>query len=132
MPNVEFTGTVPDMRPYLSAATLAVVPLRIGSGTRLKILESGAASKAVVSTTVGAEGLDMKTGDDLLIADTPADFADAVSNLLRDPARRAKLAANCRRKVVENYSQSAITKRVGEVLDIVAGSGQSVGRARAD
>ncbi len=128
--NVEFTGTVPDMRPYLSAATLAVVPLRIGSGTRLKILESGAANKAVVSTSVGAEGLDMKSGEELLIADTPKDFAAAVSSLLTNPSARARLAEKCRRRVVENYSQSAITKRVREVLDSVTGITQS--RAGAD
>ena len=72
------TGRVPEIKPYFAEATVFVVPLRIGSGTRLKILEALAMGKAVVSTSVGAEGLALKNGEEILIADAPTAFANAV------------------------------------------------------
>lgn len=94
---------VPDTRPYLARAALVVVPIRIGGGTRLKILEAMAAGRCVVSTTVGAEGLDVRDGEHLSIADDPADFARAVVSLLRDPARRQALAHAARALVEAEY-----------------------------
>ncbi|HYV84809.1 MAG TPA: glycosyltransferase [Patescibacteria group bacterium] len=88
---VGVTGTVPDVRPYLAPAALCVVPLRVGGGTRLKIFEALAMGKAVVSTSVGAEGLPLVDGVHYLRADAPANFARAVVLLLRDPERRAAL-----------------------------------------
>lgn len=89
-PNVTFTGWVNDVRPYLARANAVVVPLRAGSGTRLKIIEALAMGTGVVSTSVGCEGLDVASGRELLIADTPDAFADAVVKLIDDPdlARR--------------------------------------------
>ena len=81
---VQVTGTVPSVHEYLREATVVVVPLRIGGGTRLKIFEAMAMGKAVVSTSIGAEGLDVERGHDLMIADDPSDFADCVLRLLRD------------------------------------------------
>ena len=79
------TGRVPEIKPYFAEATVFVVPLRIGSGTRLKILEALAMSKAIVSTSIGAEGLDLKDGAEIFIADEPTVFANAVTRLLKGP-----------------------------------------------
>jgi len=86
--DVTVTGTVPDVRPFMAAASVYVVPLRIGGGTRLKIFEALAMGKAVVSTTIGAEGLPLTEGLHIVRADSAADFAAAVLALLRDPVRR--------------------------------------------
>lgn len=88
--SVQVTGTVASVDEYLCNATLVVVPLRIGGGTRLKIFEAMARGKAVISTTIGAEGLDVQDGRDLVLADSPTAFADAVRRLLRDGALRHK------------------------------------------
>ncbi len=84
-PQIEFTGFVSDLRPHLAAAAAVVVPLRLGGGTRLKIVEAMAMGKAVVSTTLGAEGIEAVPGRDILIEDQPAAFADAVKRLLAEP-----------------------------------------------
>ncbi|MGI9185749.1 MAG: glycosyltransferase family 4 protein [Solirubrobacteraceae bacterium] len=101
---VSVTGTVPDVRPYVHEAEVVVVPLRIGGGTRLKIFEALAMEKAVVSTTVGAEGLPLRHGEHLLIADDPASFADRVVSLLRTPALRRQVGAAGRRLVADGHS----------------------------
>lgn len=85
-PDVRVTGTVPDVRPYLASAAVYIVPLRVGGGTRLKILEALAMAKPVVSTTVGCEGLALTPERDLLVADEPDAFAAAVLRLFNDPA----------------------------------------------
>jgi polysaccharide biosynthesis protein PslH len=103
-PDVEFTGTVPDMRPFISRSSVCVVPLRIGSGTRLKILEAAAMAKPIVSTSLGAEGLDFIPGQEIMIADEPQAFAHAVANLLADAPRRCALGQGARRRVEEQYS----------------------------
>ena len=89
--SVEIVGGVKSVIPHLRESPVFVVPLRIGGGTRLKIYEAMAAERAIVSTTVGAEGLDFREGTDLLIADDAPAFADRVIALLRDPARRLAL-----------------------------------------
>ena len=94
--DVTLTGTVDDVRPYIAEATLYVVPLRMGGGTRFKILEAAAMSRAIVSTRLGCEGFPVEHGQELLIADSPRAFADAVVALLRDPARCAQLGAAAR------------------------------------
>ncbi len=98
------TGTVDDVRPYLAEAAVCVVPLRIGGGTRLKIFEALAMAKPVVSTTIGAEGLPVTSGEHLVLADGAEDFARAVVALLRDPARRRALAEAGRALVEERFS----------------------------
>jgi polysaccharide biosynthesis protein PslH len=103
-PAIEFTGTVLDMCPYLAAATVVIVPLRLGGGTRIKILEACAAGKPVVSTILGAEGLGLEAGKHILLADDPAEFAHSVVTLLRDPALRDAIARSARAVVVARFS----------------------------
>jgi glycosyltransferase involved in cell wall biosynthesis len=103
---------VPEVAPYVQRATLSIVPLRVGGGTRLKILESLALGTPVVSTKVGAEGLDLEQGRHLLLADEPGLFADEVVRLLTDPALRQRMADEGRERVRELYLWSAIRKQV--------------------
>lgn len=95
-PGIQVTGSVDDVRPYYSSATVFVVPLRLGGGTRLKIIEAMAMGLPVVSTSVGAEGLDLRDGQDILLANDPISFADATVRLLTDPGLRQHLAQNAR------------------------------------
>ena len=105
-PRVELTGFVPDLRPHLAAAAAVVVPLRLGGGTRLKIVEAMAMGKAIVSTTLGAEGIEAVPGRDLLVEDQPAAFADAVNRLLAEPGLAARIGQSARQLAVERYAWS--------------------------
>jgi len=125
MPGVNLTGTVPDMRPYLEDAALCVVPLRIGSGTRLKILESAAAGKAIVSTRLGAEGLDFVDGKEIVLADSPEDFSAAVVGLLQSEPKRRALAVAARKRVAEKYSYSNLRQTLVCALSSIGGSAPS-------
>jgi glycosyltransferase involved in cell wall biosynthesis len=104
---VEVTGTVPDVIPHLAQAHIMAVPLDAGGGTRLKILEAFAAGLPVVSTPVGAEGLDVIHGRDIWLA-TRARFAEGVVQLLKDQQRAAVLAGHARQLVIDRYDWSAI------------------------
>jgi len=106
-PSVELTGFVPDLRPHLAAAAAVVVPLRQGGGTRLKIVEAMAMGKAIVSTTLGAEGIEAVPGRDLLIEDDPRAFADAVNRLLAKPDLATSMGRSGRKLAVERYAWSA-------------------------
>jgi polysaccharide biosynthesis protein PslH len=112
VPALEFTGTLPDLRPVIAKAGVCIVPLRIGSGTRLKILEGGAMGKAIVSTTIGAEGLDFVPGKEILIADDPPVFARSVIEVLRDPARRKALGEAARKRVLQDYDFAALDRSI--------------------
>ena len=105
LPSVTVTGTVPDVRPYYGGALAAIVPLRTGGGTRLKILEAMAAGVAVVSTPLGAEGLAVTPGQDILLADPDdsAAWVDRLLLLLQSPGRRLQLAAAGQRLVKSRY-----------------------------
>lgn len=105
---VHLSGYVDDVRVPVARAAVCVVPLRDGSGTRLKILEAMALGTPVVATSKGAEGLDVVDGTHLLVADTPEAFAHATTRLLQDPNLCATLAANARRLVEENYDWQQI------------------------
>jgi glycosyltransferase involved in cell wall biosynthesis len=107
---VTIVGPVDDLRPFLSRAAVVIVPLRLGSGTRLKILESWAMARPVVSTSLGAEGLESVAGQHLLIADDPAEFASAVVRILSEPELAAKLGAAGRALVSESYSWQGTAK----------------------
>jgi len=111
-PGLEVTGTVDDVRPYIARAEVYLVPLGFGGGTRLKILEAFAMGKAVVSTTLGCEGIACRHGEHLLIADSPEDFAAAVLRLLAHPELRLQLAANAMGLVQEKYSWDSIGSRL--------------------
>jgi sugar transferase (PEP-CTERM/EpsH1 system associated) len=115
IPGIEVTGWVPDVRPYLAKAAVAIVPIRLGSGTRIKALEAMSMGKAVVSTALGAEGLQVRPGQDIEIADGTEAFAGATITLLRDAARRARMGAQARLTVTGQYSWSAIASRLDEV-----------------
>ena len=104
LPGVTVTGAVPAVQPYLASAAVAVAPLLVGGGTRLKILEALAMGRAVVTTSVGCEGLAVEDGRHLLVADDPAAFADAVIALLGDAERRAALGAAGRALVEDRYT----------------------------
>jgi len=104
---IEVTGRVDDVRPHIAAGAVYIVPLRIGGGTRLKIFEAMAMGKAVVSTTVGAEGLPVTHGHDILIADEPARFAQAVVHMIRSVDARRRIESAARRLVVEKHDWSA-------------------------
>jgi polysaccharide biosynthesis protein PslH len=108
--NVEVTGTLDDIRPAMAEAAVCVVPLRAGSGTRLKIFEALAMGKAVVSTTLGAEGLAMESGRQFVAADGSQPFADAVMALLRDDARRRRIATAGRALVEARYSWAQVAE----------------------
>lgn len=113
--DVEITGWVPDVNPFLHAASVFVVPLRMGSGTRLKILQAMAAGRAVVSTTLGAQGLDAQDGVALRIADTAPDFARQVVELLGSVELRQTLGRAGAALVARQYDWSVIVPRLLDV-----------------
>jgi sugar transferase (PEP-CTERM/EpsH1 system associated) len=117
--SVEVTGTVPSVEEYLDKASVVVVPLRIGGGTRLKIFEAMAMGKALVSTSIGAEGLDVRSGHDLLLADDPNAFADAVLLLLRDGEIRRRLE-KAAVETAAQYDWSKVAAQFADVLQVVA------------
>ena len=112
---VVVTGRVPEIKPYFAEATVFVVPLRIGSGTRLKILEALAMGKAIVSTSVGAEGLDLKDGEEIFIADEPTGFAEAVTRLLTDASLRRRIGENGRARVERDYDWRSIGEKLHQL-----------------
>jgi polysaccharide biosynthesis protein PslH len=116
--SIEVTGRVPSVVEHLHQSAVVIVPLRIGGGTRLKIYEAMATAKAVVSTTIGAEGLDVHHGRDIMLADDARSFAQAVIMLLRDPAlrRRYEKAAA---ETAARYDWPAIGERFSEILQAV-------------
>ena len=120
--SVEVTGTVPSVEEYLEKATVVVVPLRIGGGTRLKIFEAMAMGKALVSTSIGAEGLDITSGHDLLLADDTGAFADAVLLLLRDVEIRRRLE-KAAVETAAQYDWSKVAAQFADVLQKVATKG---------
>jgi sugar transferase (PEP-CTERM/EpsH1 system associated) len=118
--SVTVTGAVDDIRPYLARAAVCVVPLRSGSGTRIKIFEAMASGKAVVSTVMGAEGLPVTHGENIILADEPADFARAVVALLRDPERRERLGRAARGLVEQNYGWPSVGAYFDRIVQSVA------------
>ena len=114
---IEVTGFVTDVRPYVKHASVVVVPLRVGGGTRLKILEAMAMSKPLVSTTVGAEGIEAVPDRDLIIADRAEDFADEVVSLLSQTERRQALGEAGYRLVQTQYNWERIVKDLEKIYD---------------
>ena len=111
-PDVVVTDAVPDLRPYLERATAVIAPLRVGGGTRLKILEAMAMGRPVVSTSLGAEGLEVTDGKELLLADTPRDFALQVGRILAEPDLARELGAAGRRLVERSYDWTASARKL--------------------
>jgi len=110
--HVEVVGFVDDVMPHLERASAVVVPLRIGGGTRLKIVEAMAKSKAIVSTRIGAEGLDVSHEHDVLLADSPDDFAQQILRVLADPKLAQKLGQNARTLAEERYAWTAVVRQL--------------------
>jgi len=127
--SVEVTGTVPSVEKYLDKASVVVAPLRIGGGTRLKIFEAMAMGKAVVSTSIGAEGLEVESGRDLLVADGAAAFAEALLLLLRDDGIRRRLETAAV-QTAQRHDWSSVTEQFVEVLRRVAAE-SSAGHQRS-
>ena len=126
-PGIEVTGRVDDIRPHVAAGSVYIVPLRIGGGTRLKIFEAMAMGKAVVSTTIGAEGLPVTPGRDIFIEDEPQRFARAVVTLMRDAAARRRLEEAARALVVARYDWSAVARDFEDALARVCSKEELVG-----
>jgi sugar transferase (PEP-CTERM/EpsH1 system associated) len=117
LPGVEIIGYVPDLRPYLARAAVVVVPLRFGSGIRNKVLEAFASEKAVVSTSLGCEGIGVLPGKHLEMADEPSSFADAVIRLLQDKNHRTYLAAEGLALIQQEYNWNKIGKKLHGFLE---------------
>jgi polysaccharide biosynthesis protein PslH len=126
-PRVEVTGRVDDLRPHLARAAVTVVPLRIGGGTRFKILEAMAMARPVVSTTLGAEGIDAVAGRDILLADDAVGLAAAIGRVLDDARLGEELGARGRALVEEHYSWSAASRKLEGFLRMLL-----LSRARAE
>ena len=116
-PRIEIASDVPDMRPHFDAADVVVVPLRAGSGTRTKILESMSMSKATVSTSLGAEGIPCTEGVHLRLADAPSEFATAVSDLLDCPEQRERMAKAARELACRDFDWAHLTNQALALLD---------------
>lgn len=115
-PGIEVVGPVPDMREWYARATAVVAPLLSGGGSRLKILEAIACGRAVASTSAGAEGLELESGRELLIADGAEAFVGATLRLLAEPGLRRELAAAGRRAAEERYDWRVLGDRLESVL----------------
>jgi glycosyltransferase involved in cell wall biosynthesis len=128
--NVTLTGWVEDVREYLARGDVFVVPLRVGSGTRLKIFEAMAAGKPVVSTTIGAEGLPVRNGENVMLADDPAGFASEIVALLQNPEKCRVIGAAGKQLVNGHYSWPTVCKVLEEKLHEI--SERSKGRLLAE
>lgn len=122
-PSIDITGQVDDVRPFLQQSDVFVCPVRLGGGFRGKVLEAMAAGVPVVSTSLGAEGLPARDGDNIVIADDAEQLASRTIRLLQDGDLRQKIAARARELMVENYSWQAGVKILEQVLREVVGSG---------
>jgi len=111
------TGRVPEIEPYLFKGSIYIVPLLSGSGTRIKIFEAMAAKIPIISTTLGAEGLPVKDGENILLRDTPEDFKDAIIELNEDAELRNKIADNAFNLVKDNYSWDKVYVKFIEICD---------------
>ncbi|HWR17300.1 MAG TPA: glycosyltransferase [Terriglobales bacterium] len=125
-PAIRVTGRVEDVRPYMTEASVYVVPLLIGSGTRLKVFEAMAMAKAMVSTPLGTEGLPVTHGENSMLADNPKDFADHVVSLLRNREERERIGKNARNFVEANFSWEAVGKVLEQVLQKVTNASAAV------
>ena len=122
LPGVTVTGSVPDVRPYLARSWLMAVPLRLGGGTRLKIVEAMAMGLPVVSTTVGAQGIHARHEEQLLVANEPADFVAQTIRLLNNPPLRHTLGEAGHALVTAKYSWQALGRRFAEFCEAIAQS----------
>jgi glycosyltransferase involved in cell wall biosynthesis len=128
-PGVTVVGSPPDVGPYYAAADVAIAPIRSGGGTRIKILEAFSHGVPVVSTTIGAEGLDARAGQDLLIADAPEEMARACLDLIDAPERRAAIARDAMALFEERFSEASLKRHFAPVypgVETGAAGGEAV------
>ncbi len=115
--NITITGRLESVLPYLCNASVSIVALKFESGTRFKILEAGACSVPIVSTTLGAEGIPVKNNENILIADDANDFADAIVKVLQNPIDAKSMAKNMKKYIEENYSIDKHMREAKEILN---------------
>jgi glycosyltransferase involved in cell wall biosynthesis len=128
-PRVSVLGYVEDIRDQMREASCVVVPIRVGGGTRLKILDAWGMGKPVVSTSVGCEGLSAVDGVNILIRDNPMEFAEAVVNISRDPDLRKWLGSNARRTAESEYSWDVVGRQLCQAYhDLLGDTKQSSAR----
>lgn len=116
-PSVIVTGRVDDVRPFMDGAAVYIVPLRIGGGTRLKIYEGMAMEKAIVSTSIGAEGLPVVDGREIVLADTPESFADAVIKLIRDEKLAREIGQRAAARVRADFSWQTVADEFAAICE---------------
>ncbi len=115
--NVKVVGYVEDVRPYINSSAIYIAPIKSGSGTKLKVLNALSMAKPVVTTSIGAEGIDVKDGEHLLIADDAKVFADKTIELLKNPELAMKLGQNGRRLMIEKYDWEIIGQKMLRVYE---------------
>lgn len=130
-PGVHVTGTVEDVRPYYTRATVSVAPYRYGEGTKLKVLEAMASGVPVVSTKIGCQGINVRDGEHLLVAETAEDFTDRVVGLLRSATRRQEIGTRARGLIEQEYAWTKIVGALESKLSEVVKERQGSGRALA-
>lgn len=126
---IELTGYVDDIRPHVRSAACYVAPLRVGGGTRLKILDAWAMGKAVVSTYQGCEGLKAVDGENILVRDTPEGFAEAVEEVLARPELREELGRRARKTACRHYGWDVLGRRQSELYRHLVGAGEKTVRS---
>jgi glycosyltransferase involved in cell wall biosynthesis len=124
---IRVVGRVDDVRPFVARSAVFIIPLRIGGGTRIKAYEAMAMGKAIVSTSIGTEGLPVRDGENVVLADDPAEFAAATARILVDADERKRLERNARAYVVDNVSWRRAADVFGDICLKVAGSKASGG-----
>lgn len=125
---ITVTGYVPEVKPYLEQSALVVIPVLAGGGMRVRILEALSYGMPTVTTTIGMEGIDARPGDDLLVGDTPADFAAAVIRVLGDAALRERLSANGRRLAMARYDWQVVLQQMDAVYAQAAQAAPAVNK----
>lgn len=115
--NVVVTGYIEDTRKYIAMADVVICPMRIGGGIKNKILEAMSLGRAVVSTSIGAEGINVTSGENILIADTPAEFADSTIKMLNDSSFRERMIRNARELINEHYTWDECSKKYEELCE---------------
>jgi len=118
-PNITVTGRLETVLPYLCNTNVALVPLKFESGTRFKILEAGACKVPIVSTILGAEGIPVTDNKDILLADEPEDFANAIIKILEDEDLAQSLAANCHELINKHYSIDTLADEAKHILGVL-------------
>jgi polysaccharide biosynthesis protein PslH len=117
--SIEVTGYVPDLRPYLEKSCLMVVPVRVGSGMRVRILEAFAYGYPVVTTTIGLEGIQARPEEDILVADDPVDFASQVIRLIQNPDLQAELSRNGRKLAETQYDRRVVLPKLAKIYSSI-------------